>query len=143
MGKKKSVKPKNRLFSFSRSIDRVSITLRIPQVADNGTVEKVEVEHCFKIDSLFDAMEAYRSALIVPNANGIPTVSQGSAAFALWWETIFEVKNYDLIDVPDWKEFFKTNPVAREHATQAGDLLANQLGLMQVKLSVPFGKSGS
>ena len=140
-------KPENKKiekkFNFSRAIDRVSITLLIPQVNDAGGIERVEVEHHFKIDSLFDAMEAFRSALYVVDEKGAVKVDQGAAGFALWWETIESVEHYDFSGVEDWKEFFKTDPVAREHATQAGALLSDQLGMIQGKLSVPFGKSGS
>ena len=135
---------KNKKFSFSKSIDQVSIILLIPQVQDDGTVEKVEVEHCFKINSLFEAMEAFRSALYVVDKKGQVRVDQGAAGFALWWKTIKEVKNYDPEEMGEnWKQFFKTNSTAHEHATQAGGLLADQLGMIQGKLTVPFGKSGS
>jgi hypothetical protein len=143
MGSKKPAEKKVKKFSFSKSLDRVSITIASPQVNEDGSVDQVEMEHCFKIDSLFDAMQAYRSALFVANPDGEPTVDHGAACFALWLETIEEVKNYDFTGVEDWKEFFKTNPVAREHAIQAANLLSNQLGSAQVKLSVPFGESGS
>jgi len=143
MGNKKpTTKPAVKKFNFSKSIDRVSITLLVPQVNDDGTVEKVEVDHVFKIESLFDAMNAYRSELYVINGKGAPSIDSGAAAFALWEETISEVKNYDFEGIEDWKEFFRTNPVAKEHAVQAGNLLADQLGLLQGKLSVPFEKSG-
>ena len=136
-------KPAAKKFNFSKSIDKVTITLLIPQRKDDGTLEKVAVEHIFEIESLFDAMNAYRSELYVINSKGAPSVDTGSAAFALWEITISEVRDYDLEGIEDWKEFFKTNPVAREHAVQAGNLLAEQLGLLQGKLSVPFDKSGA
>lgn len=135
--------PEPRRFNFSKSIDKVSITLQIPQVNERGSVEKVEVEHRFRIESLFEAMSAYRSALYVLNQKGEPSLDTGAAAFALWEETVCEVKNYDLENIKDWKDFFKTNPAAREHAVQAGSMLADQLGMLQGKLSVPFGPSGS
>lgn len=137
-----AAKPK-KFFSFSKSIDQVSITLLVPQVTDKGTVEKIEVEHCFKIESLFDAMNAFRSKLYALDSNGVPELDMASAAFALWEETIAEVRNYDLEAVEDWKNFFRINPIAREHAVSAGTLLADQLGIMQGRLSVPFVRSGS
>lgn len=139
MAKKKAVKK----FSFSRAIDRVSLTILIPQVTDTGKVESVEVEHCFKIDSHFDAMEAFRRELFVVDTSGEIKMDQGAAGFALWWETISEVKNYDFTGVENWKEFFRTNPVAREHAVRAGMQLNELLGMSQVKVIIPFEKPAS
>jgi len=131
---------KKKTFNFSKSIDRVSVTLTVPQVTDAGTVETVEVEHSFKIDSLFDAMEAYRSELYVLNKKGEPAIDLAAAGLALWDKTIVEVNGYDLEGVKDWRKFFHTNPVAIEHASQAGTLLAERLGMLQGKLAVPFVK---
>jgi len=141
--KKPENKKTEKKFNFSRAIDRVSIAILIPQVTDKGTVEPVEVEHFFKIDSFFDAMEAFRSALYVISADGDIRMDQGAAGFALWWKTISEVKNYDFKGVEDWKEFFKINPDAREHAVRAGLMLSEQLGMPQARVSVPLKGSGS